>query len=177
MFDWLHFDLRDVGLALVGAILGCVQLLFATLIKVPARAILNRYQFVRFLSELLSLIPFFEDPVYSGEWRIVWTVENSQNFPPENLDTATMHKFLHSIAAEITSKTNSDRQIIYAFVGKLDGDVITGEWLDKRNNKSGYYGSFQIVMKPTLSDAIGKWIGFSGDRQVNAGDLIWRKLL
>jgi hypothetical protein len=144
--------------------------LFVALAREPARALMNHYVVIKTLSRL-----WLKDKVYSGDWVIVWTGE-SNNFPFVNRDKAHVFKFLNSIAAEIESTTSKGWRIRYGFVGKIHDSIITGEWFDRRGAKMGYYGSFQIVMAKTLSQADGKWIGFGNNLAVNTGDLTWEKV-
>jgi hypothetical protein len=165
-------DLRAIVIgAATGALLVCLKMLFVALIKKPAEIILRHYQVIRILSEAWPI----KSAVYSEEWEIVWTVE-SDNFPSENRDVVTVYKFLRYIAAEIYSTTTEGQQITYAFVGALYGDIISGQWLDNRTDRAGYYGQFQLVVSPTLGRAEGMWIGFSSNRAVKANKLSWRKL-
>lgn len=122
------------------------------------------------------LLPWFlKDRVYSGEWEITWSVE-SANFPAENRDQVELYKFLRFIAAEIVSTTTDDEKIAYGFVGEIQGNILSGRWFDTRDDRMGYYGSFQLVMARTLGKAEGKWLGFSQRGGVNAGPLLWQRI-
>lgn len=140
------------------------------LIREPARALMNRYKIVTILSGLR-----IKTKVLTGEWDIEWTVD-SQTFPHRNRHRAIVYRFSRYVAAEIESFTRDGVAIKYGFVGQLRGSILSGGWFDSQEGKAGYYGSFQIVLAPTMREARGKWLGFARDQSVKAGDLIWTKI-
>lgn len=165
VLDWSHI----ITAAATGAIMVVLRGIFVALVREPARALMNNFKIIKFLSGF-----WLSHKTYSGEWFILWTVR-SHNFPRENRDRAKVYKFLRYVAAEIESSTNEGINIRYGFVGQLYGSVLTGGWFDSRDSRAGYYGLFQIVLADTMHEARGKWIGFAQDRTVKVGDLTWTK--
>jgi len=79
------------------------------------------------------------------------------------------------VTASIVSATRSGERIRYRFVGRLYGDKLTGEWFDARVKQDGYFGAFQVVLKPTGRVAEGRWLGFAEDGSVKADVLLMTK--
>jgi hypothetical protein len=64
----------------------------------------------------------------------------------------------------------------YRIQGKLsDEGLLTGYWYERTKQGRHYYGAFQLFLKPTNDEFIGKWIGFSGENVVKSGDWRWKK--
>jgi hypothetical protein len=165
--DWSHLVAAGLGAAMTQSI----TLLFGTLFRSRAKALMSRYRIVKRLATVWPI----KHPTYSGEWVVEWKVQ-SGTFPKSNVDRVTLYKFLNYISAEIGSPTANGQTINYGFVGQLTGTIFTGNWVDSRAPDDGYYGPFQLVMAPTMHSARGKWIGFSRGGLVKSGDLIWTKI-
>jgi hypothetical protein len=165
--DWSHLIAAGLGAAATQSL----TLLFGALIRSPAKTLMTRYKIVRRLATLWPI----KHPAYSGEWEVEWKVE-SGTFPKSNADRVKLYKFLSYISAEIKSPTADGQLINYGFVGQVAGGIFTGNWVDSRAPDDGYYGTFQLIMAPTMHGARGKWIGFSRGGIVKSGDLIWKKM-
>lgn len=161
--DWSHL----VAAALGGAVTQSLTLLFGTLLRSRTKALMTRYKMVSLLARLCPI----KETTYSGDWNVEWKVE-SGIFPKSNVDRVKLYKFLSYMSAEIKSPTADGKTINYGFVGQLAGNIFTGNWVDSRGADDGYYGTFQLVIAPTMHS--GK--GFSRGRIVKSGDLIWTKI-
>jgi hypothetical protein len=73
---WNH----AITVAATTAVIGSLQVLFAALMREPARALMTNYWVIKKLSGIWP----FKHPTYSGSWQIEWQVDDSQSFPPTN---------------------------------------------------------------------------------------------
>ncbi len=163
--DWTHLLTAGIGSGLTLFIRYGVFLLLRT----PANVLLGKQWFIRIASKVWP-----KHPDLSGNWMIEWRVE-SNHFPEQNIDTATLYKFFHIVSAQISSTTTEGRVRKYGFLGKRNGGFITGEWFDTVGGQEGYYGVYQLTISPDFGSASGMWVGFSRTSKIKSGDLIWTK--
>jgi hypothetical protein len=56
----------------------------------------------------------------------------------------------------------------------IDGNVITGTWVEQTSEESyyrgaRYHGAIQLLVEPTGRRMVGKWVGFGREMDVNTG--------
>lgn len=120
----------------------------------------------------------FPDKVWSGRWRITWTVK-SADFAAQNVWEGYIYRSFDTIAAKGAGHTSDGQTILYGFIGKLSRSdtILTGTWFDTRGTRAGYHGTYQVLLSELGTVASGKWMGFSGKRRlVRANNLVWEKL-
>lgn len=118
-------------------------------------------------------------PVWSGTWEITWKVR-STNFHPVNTETGQLYRCFNTVALEGSGTTAAGHKIPYGFVGRLSRDksILTGTWFDRRGDKVGYHGVFQLrVQGASGTAAFGRWAGFSEMKPVvNADVMEWTRI-
>lgn len=168
----MSFDWKDIVLVIAGGLLGVPASMTATLLLGPAMTIMCGFHAVKKLAQIRQRVR--PDEVFDGPWQQNWHV-SSTHFAPENLSSMRIYRFLHLLAAEAEHTTASGTPYSFRMLAVIDRDIITGKWMDPRQN--GYYGAFQLKIAYTHEDATGQWVGFSSSGIVKAGTWIWRKVL
>ena len=166
----MGFDWKDIVLVIAGGLLGVPASMTATLVLGPAMTIMCGFHAVKKLAKLRQCVR--SDEVFDGPWQQDWHV-SSKHFAPENLSSMRVYRFLHLLAAEAEQTTATGASYGFRMLAVIDGSIITGKWMDPRPN--GYYGTFQLILAHTHSDASGQWMGFSSAGIVKTGTWTWRK--
>ena len=107
----------------------------------------------------------------TGDWMQVWVVDVSKNFPVENEAKVT----LYQIGKQVYGRVEHEKSI-YTIKGTIDKEMyLTGVWDDLRDGNN-YKGAFQLYIHKYSTHMTGKWVGYSENNFIKAGDWFWRRV-
>lgn len=112
---------------------------------------------------------------YSGVWLSRYEYYSSgreETFVPKHFVLVLQRGNRLTVQSLPGASTNPDSPLSMDLT--VDGSVITGTWVEQTAT-DGYYrgaryhGAIQMLVEPTGTRMVGKWVGFGKDMDINSG--------
>lgn len=152
-----------------GAVLGVLTLGLRTVLQAPIKALIEHARVIQALSFVSPQQPF------SGQWEVAWKV-NSTRFREHNPDVVKIYSLFGNVTFTMNTSLRDGTPERCVFVGKLTDRTLTGRWFDPKDASRAYFGVYQVRLGGGLRDAAGVWIGWTNDGDIQANEMLMKKV-